>query len=94
VGPIRLAGFAPASDGWAEFGGMKPFHNGRTVGKRRASPALGRIPDRATIVPKPMLRVYEAIVSLTDALCDEHLDVEYRALSRVMAAALCRKRQS
>jgi Domain of unknown function (DUF6398) len=41
-----------------------------------------------------MLPVYEAIVSLTDAVCDEHLDVEYKTLSRAMTAALCRKRQS
>jgi hypothetical protein len=53
-----------------------------------------RTPARATTVPKPMLRVYEAIVSLTDAVCDEHLDSEYKTLSRAMAAALCRKRQS
>ena len=51
-------------------------------------------PARATSVPKPLLPVYEAIVSLTDAVCDEHLDSEYKALSRGMAAALCRKRQS
>jgi len=51
-------------------------------------------PARANSVPKPMLPVYEAIVSLTDAVCDEHLDSEYKALSRGMAAALCRKRQS
>ena len=41
-----------------------------------------------------MRPVYEAIVSLTDAVCDEHLDSEYKELSRAMAAALCRKRQS
>jgi hypothetical protein len=41
-----------------------------------------------------MLPVYEAIVSLTDAVCDEYLDSEYKNLSRAMAAALCRKRQS
>jgi hypothetical protein len=41
-----------------------------------------------------MLRVYEAIVSLTDTVCDERLDSEYKTLSRAMAAALCRKRQS
>ena len=49
---------------------------------------------RATSVPKPMLPVYEAIISLTDAVCDEHLDSEYKALSRGMAAALCRKCES
>jgi hypothetical protein len=29
-----------------------------------------------------MLPVYEAIVSLTDAVCDEHRDSEYKTLSR------------
>jgi len=41
-----------------------------------------------------MLPVYEAIVRMTDAVCDKHLDLEYKTLSRAMAAALCRKRQS
>jgi len=41
-----------------------------------------------------MLSVYNAIVGLTDAVCDEHLDAEYKELSRGMAAALCRKRPS
>ena len=50
--------------------------------------------NRTTAVPKPMLRVYDAIVSLTNAVCDEHLDPEYKELSRDMAAALCRKRPS
>jgi Domain of unknown function (DUF6398) len=53
-----------------------------------------RTPVRATTVPKPMLPVYEAIVSLTDAVCDKHLNSEYKTLSRGMTAALCRKRQS
>jgi hypothetical protein len=37
-------------------------------------------PDRAIAVPKPMLRVYEAIVGLTDGVCDQHLDSEYNTL--------------
>lgn len=49
---------------------------------------------RATTVPKPMVPVYEAIVRMTDAVCDKHLDSEYKTLSRAMAAALSRKRQS
>jgi Domain of unknown function (DUF6398) len=53
-----------------------------------------RTPLRATNVPKPMLPAYESIISLTDAVCGEHLDSEYKTLSRAMAAALCRKRQS
>jgi hypothetical protein len=53
-----------------------------------------RTPARAITVPKPMLPVYEAIVRMTDAVCHKHLDSEYKTLSRAMAAALCRKRQS
>jgi hypothetical protein len=53
-----------------------------------------RTPARPTTVPKPMLPVYEVIVSVTDAVCDGHLDSEYKTLSRAMAAALCCKRQS
>jgi hypothetical protein len=49
---------------------------------------------RATAVPKSMIGAYEAIVSLTDAVCDERLDSEYKHLARTMAATLCRKRQS
>jgi Domain of unknown function (DUF6398) len=51
-------------------------------------------PDRANAVPKSMQSVYDAIVSLTDTICDKYLDSEYKKLSRAMAAALCRKRQS
>lgn len=53
-----------------------------------------KTPTRATTLPKPIRPVYEAIVSLTDAVCDKYLDSEYKTLSRAMAAALCRKRQS
>jgi Domain of unknown function (DUF6398) len=41
-----------------------------------------------------MLPVYEAIVKMTDAVCHKHLNSEYKTLSRAMAAALSRKRQS
>jgi hypothetical protein len=41
-----------------------------------------------------MLPVYEAIVRMTDAVCDKHLDSEYKTLSRAMAATLSRKRKS
>jgi hypothetical protein len=53
-----------------------------------------RTAARATAVPKPMLQVYEAIVRMTDAVCHKHLNSEYKTLSRAMAAALSRKRQS
>jgi hypothetical protein len=50
--------------------------------------------DRPTSVPKGMQATYDAVVRLTDELCDRHLNAEYRDLARAMAAALCRKRPS
>lgn len=47
-----------------------------------------------TRVPKGLRGAYDAITTLTDAVCGEHLDAEYAALSRRMAAALSRKRPS
>lgn len=46
------------------------------------------------LVPKSMQAIYEAITNLTDALCREHLNEEYRVLAGRMTAALCRKRPS
>jgi Domain of unknown function (DUF6398) len=48
---------------------------------------------RSTSVPKAMQATCEAIVGLTDAFCDQHLNAEYRELARAMAA-LGRKRPS
>lgn len=50
--------------------------------------------DRARMysVPKLMLPIYEKIVGLTDAVCGNKLNSEYRDLARAMTAALCRKR--
>lgn len=45
-------------------------------------------------VPTPLRASYDAIVSLTDAVCGEHLTDEYGALCRRLTAALCRKRPS
>ncbi|HET6383943.1 MAG TPA: DUF6398 domain-containing protein [Armatimonadota bacterium] len=45
-------------------------------------------------VPKAMQTTYDEVVALTDAVCDERLNEEYKALSRQMAAALARKRPS
>jgi hypothetical protein len=45
-------------------------------------------------VPKSMRATYEAITTLTDAFCREHLDEDYRVLAQQMTAALCRKRPS
>ena len=49
---------------------------------------------RSKSVPKTMQVTWEAIVGLTDAFCDQHLNAEYRELARAMAAALGRKRPS
>lgn len=49
---------------------------------------------RSATVPKALQPVFDAIVGLTDAVCDRHLNAEYRDLARLMTAALCRKRPS
>jgi hypothetical protein len=49
---------------------------------------------RSKSVPKTMQATWEAIVALTDAFCDQHLNAEYHELARDMAAALARKRPS
>ncbi len=45
-------------------------------------------------VPSSVEPFYSAIVKLTDAVCDQHLNSEYAALSRRLAATLARKRPS
>jgi len=45
-------------------------------------------------VPRPLQTTYDAIASLTDSFCADHLGDEYRDLARAMTAALCRKRPS
>jgi hypothetical protein len=45
-------------------------------------------------VPNEMQTTYGAIVALTDKVCKEHLNDEYAALCRQLAAALARKRPS
>jgi len=45
-------------------------------------------------VPKPMQTTFDAIIALTDAFCQAHLDEEYAQLARQATAALCRKRPS
>lgn len=52
------------------------------------------VPAHLKSVPKGMLPVYQRIVSLTDDICNKHLNSEYRDLSRAMTGALCRKRPS
>ena len=48
----------------------------------------------STPVPKAMRATYDAITALTDAVCRDRLDDEYRDLAPAMTAALCRKRPS
>ncbi len=50
--------------------------------------------SRSLSVPRAMQPTYQAVVELTDRVCRDHLDHEYRDLARAMAAALCRKRPS
>ncbi len=51
-------------------------------------------PARSTSFPKAMQAIYDAVVTLTDAFCRDHLTDEYRDLARAMTASLCRKRPS
>ncbi|MBI3988062.1 MAG: hypothetical protein HY347_00450 [candidate division NC10 bacterium] len=50
--------------------------------------------QRKESVPKHMRPTFEAIVGMTDAFCQKHLNDEYAELSRKLAAALSRKRPS
>ena len=45
-------------------------------------------------VPKKMQGKFDVIVTLTDQVCNEHLNEEYAQLARQATAALCRKRPS
>ena len=45
----------------------------------------------STSVPKGMQATFEAITSLTDAFCREHLNEDYRVLAQRTTAALCRR---
>ena len=45
-------------------------------------------------VPKAMQTTYASVVKQTDAFCQQHLNDEYAALCRSLAAALARKRPS
>jgi Domain of unknown function (DUF6398) len=45
-------------------------------------------------VPNEMRVMYDAIVALTDKVCQEHLNAEYAAMCRQLAASLARKRPS
>lgn len=45
-------------------------------------------------VPQQMRPLYDEITGFTDAVCRDHLDEEYAALARKLAATLARKRPS
>jgi len=45
-------------------------------------------------VPKHMQERFDAIVALTDGVCNEYLNEEYAQLARQATATLCRKRPS
>jgi hypothetical protein len=51
-------------------------------------------PQEPEQVPPGMKATYDAVVAATDAFCREHLNEEYAALCRKLAAALCRKSPS
>ncbi len=49
---------------------------------------------KSTRVPRVLVETYDAITTVTDAFCRDHLNGEYGELARLAAAALCRKRPS
>ena len=52
------------------------------------------MPEKRETVPKEMRPTYDAIVALTDKVCQEHINEEYAEMCRRLAAALARKRPS
>jgi hypothetical protein len=53
-----------------------------------------RRPSKEPPIPEAARPAHDAIVSLTDAFCQNYLDEEYRVLCRKMAGTLARKRPS
>jgi hypothetical protein len=51
-------------------------------------------PSKSERVPQKMREKFEAVVAVSDAFCEEHLNDEYAQLARQATAALCRKRPS
>ena len=51
-------------------------------------------PSKSEQVPQKMREKFEAVVAVSDAFCEEHLNDEYAQLARQATAALCRKRPS
>jgi hypothetical protein len=50
--------------------------------------------ENKSVLPEKVRPTYEAIVSLTDAFCRDHLNEEYAELCRQLAQTLARKRPS
>ena len=50
--------------------------------------------EKSEKVPAKMREKFDAIVTLTEQVCQEHLNEEYAQLARQATAALCRKRPS
>jgi hypothetical protein len=51
-------------------------------------------PPRPNPVPKAMQPAYDAVTALTDQVCRDRLNDDYRDLARAMTASLSRKRPS
>jgi len=62
----------------------------RSLGESGAAAAA----DERQTVPHALRPHFDALVRLTDAVCQERLNEEYAQLCRRLAAALCRKRPS
>ena len=56
---------------------------------RKKQNTTGEVP-----IPEAARPAYEAVVSLIDAFCREHLNEEYRVMCRKLAGTLARKRPS
>lgn len=82
-----------------EYGNRRWLLRNDQTPRRLDATARGGLEDRMTAarrtsVPKAMQATHDMVVALTDAVCEKHLDEDYRDLARDMAAALCRKRPS
>ena len=83
------------SDGAADRG-LRPAAR---AGRSGPKPTFGLIlmsakENTSEQIPAALQRHFDAIVALTDACCQQHLNADYRAVCRRMTAKLCRKRPS
>lgn len=49
---------------------------------------------RSETVPAAMKEIYQKVITITNPICEQHLNDEYALLTRQATAALCRKRPS